>query len=1094
MRRKLLEGFVVALVTLAPAYGQVAGATLVGTVNDSSGAALPGVEVTATQTETGFVRTTIANESGDYRIPNLPLGRYSVSAQKQGFKKQEIKDIVLQLDQTARVDLSLQPGAITEVVEVTGAPPLLASTTSDVGAVIENKQIVELPLNRREFLQLALLGPGVVEPPPGTLADRNQGFFTSVNAMGTRQEYQQVTLHGITNMDPQNNNLAVRPNVEAIQEFKIQTSNYSADLPTKGGIVVNLVIKSGTNSPHGSLYEFVRNSQFDARNFFSIQPKTPPYRQNQYGGSFGGPIVKNRTFGFFAYEGLRTRLSQTGVNLVPDENQRQGIFDPARGIIYDPQTWNTTTLTRQPFANNRIPQNRMHPTSLQVLEFIDLPNNPNDPRRNLISNSSARDDFNQYNSRFDHIFREKDSLMFSYNMTDRKSLFPVVGTVAGGAAQGGFAKVGGARFNDRSQQMSFAWSHIFSPNTINEFRGGFVRYQHNEIGRNQGTTFESDFKIPETETRPEFAAFPTLSVAGYNVPAEGRTSIYWNSVYQLADGLTLQRGSHALKIGWSGMLVNNFNLFCVCVGSYSFSGQYVGRVRNTPGDAFADFLMGNIAGLSKWDVSNPNYLYGQQHGVYFQDDWRATSRLTLNFGVRYDYQQSIKDKYNRLANWDPVTGELVYVKGVALLNRDPRKGQTVQFVPQVPHRFSDNRGLYETDKMNFAPRFGYAYRLKDKWVSRGAFGVFNGMNPTRHEGLSAFNPPFTFLPSQGPNIDPDVPTISWQNGFTGAARAFMAGLWKSRPLYGLKNPYILMWNQGFQRQIKGDILVDLAYVGSVGHQQTVQWAENVPPPGEGNAQLRRPFTSFGGVTTFWTGGNSAYHSLQAKLERRFSKGLAFTVAYSFSKSIDTASSDTGATGDAASADNPFSIMNSQHAVSAFDIPHRIVFNYVWEIPYGKRFGNVSSTAVDLLLGGWQATGLMSTQSGYPFTVTAPSQTNGSGGSRPNRICSGALDNPTINQWFDASCFVNPQRLFFGNSGRNILRADGRTNVDIGIYKNFAMPIIGESGRLQFRAEAFNLRNHANFGIPVMSIQAANRASINDASAPRQVQFSLKLMF
>jgi type 1 fimbria pilin len=1083
------------LFVLSPLYGQTSTATIVGTVSDQTGAVVPGAQVSATHVDTGRVRTTSSNERGDYYIANVAIGRYNVAAELEGFSKQEVSDIVLQLDQTARVNLVLTPGQVTEVITVEGTAPLLASDSSDVGSVIENKQIVELPLNRREFLQLALLQPGVVPPPPGSFLERIQGPFTSFSAMGTREEYQQVSLHGITDMDPQNNNLAVRPNVEAIQEFKIQTSNYSAELPSKGGTVVNLAIKSGTNRLHGSIYEFFRNSSLDGRNFFSISPDTPPFRQNQYGGTVGGPIVKNKTFGFFAFGGLRSREARTAVNIVPNAEQRNGIFDPNRfGIIHDPLTFNPNTRERQPFPNNTIPRDRIHSVSADIMTFVDPVNNPGDPARNLITRASAKDDVDQYNSRLDHIFGDNDTLMFSYNITDRKSEFPSIGGVSGvGVGTGGFKDVGGAQFNDRSQHMSFAYTHIFSPNLLNEFRGGFVRFQHNEIGRNQGTLFEAErWGIPGSENRTDFAAWPTLRVTGYNFPSEGRTSIYWNTVYQLANSVTWNKGNHNLKMGWSGQLINGFLQFCFCPGTYGSSGQYVGLSQEAgPGDAFAQFLLGDLNRVSKWEVFEPNYLYGQQHAFYFQDDWKVSPKLTLNIGVRYDYAQPLKDKQDRVASWDPANGEVVYPENAPLVIRDPNTGSSSPFNPPFPFRTTSNRGLYQSDKMNFAPRFGYAYKISSKTVSRGAFGAFNGMNPTRHESLSTFSSPFLFFPSQGPNIDPEIPTINWDVGFTGAARTISTSLWKARPLTGLQHPYILMWNQGFQHTLKDDLLLDVAYVGTAGRQQTVFYNENVCPPGEGNCQTRRPYRDIGVVRSFFTGGNSSYHSLQVRLEKRFSKGVGFAVNYTLSKSIDHASTDVGVSGDGAGAENNFDVHGSQRGLSAFDIPQRFVFNYVWELPWGPGHGRFDSGPASYILGGWQLTGIIALQSGYPFTVSDRSRTNGAGGGRPDRICDGRLSNPTLNRAFDTDCFTQPGLFQFGTSGRNIIRADGNVSIDVGLYKNF---MLGEEARLQFRAEAFNLPNHANFSIPNRNMASGGRGVVSRAFNPRRVQFSLKLSF
>ncbi|MEO7651741.1 MAG: carboxypeptidase-like regulatory domain-containing protein, partial [Bryobacteraceae bacterium] len=557
--------FPVALLAFATALNlaaQSTTATVVGTIYDQTGAVMPNVKVTAVQQDTGQQRSTTTNGEGAFVLRSLPIGQYHLTAELAGFKKEEMTNIVLQIDQTAQLDFNMKPGQVGESVTVQATAPLL-SVTSDVGAVVDNKRIVELPMNRREFLQLAELEPGVVPPPPDTFLERNQGQFTTLAAGGQRQEYQSVSINGINNMDPQNNNLAVRPSVDAIQEFKIQTSNYSADQYSKGSVNINLAIRSGTNRFHGGLYEFFRNDHLDAKNFFDVSARTPPYHQNQFGGTFGGPIQRDRTFFFGAYEGARIRRSQTAVTIAPTIEQQQGIFDPALfGIIYDPNTLDAATGLRQPFPNNRIPADRIHPISQKIQAFLPLPNNLRDPRRNLISNPLEEDTIDQYNTRVDHLFNGSNTIFGSYNITDRYHVVPAVGGVGGGAAAGGQSQVGGARFNDRSQHMSVGYTHIFSPTMLNELNVGFVRFQHNEIGRNQGKVFESQFGIPGTETNPELATWPTFNVTGYSFPSEGRTIQYWNGTIQLQNSLIIQRGAHSIKLGGMGMRLFTFDANC----------------------------------------------------------------------------------------------------------------------------------------------------------------------------------------------------------------------------------------------------------------------------------------------------------------------------------------------------------------------------------------------------------------------------------------------------------------------------------------------------------------------------------------------------
>lgn len=1076
-------------------WAQTTTASIVGTVTDASGSIVQGVRVTVVQTDTGRERVITTDADGSYSIRALPIGRYILTAESEGFKKEHVSDIVLQIDQALRADVQLSPGQVSETITVAASAPLLQSVSSDVGAVVENKRIVELPMNRREFLQLAELEPGVVPPPPDTFLERNQGAFTTMAAMGSRQEYQSVSINGISNMDPQNNNLAVRPSVDAIQEFKIQTSNYSAELASKGGVVINLAIRSGTNRFHGGVYHFLRNDKLDAKNFFDITENTPPYKQNQFGGTIGGPIRKDKTFFFFAFEGLQIRKSQTAVTNAATLQQQQGIFDPAvSGIVYDPATYDSATQSRQPFPGNVIPSSRIHPVSKEFLAYIPLPNNLADPRRNLISNPLEEDTIYQYNGRVDHTFNQNNTIFASYNVTDRYHIVPAVGSVAGGAAGGGQSQVGGARFNDRSQHLSSAFTHLFSPRMLNELTAGFVRYQHNEIGRNQGTTFEQQFRIPGTETKPELATWPTFNVTGYSFPSEGRSIRYWNTNYHLQDSLSVQRGTHNLKFGVQMQRINNFNSNCTCVGTYGFNGNYTSQLRGQAnGDAFALFLLGTPSSMSRGVETQRTYMYGHSFGFYAQDDWRVSRRLTLNLGLRYDYVTSFKEKNGRISSWDPLTGEVIYPENTSLNYIDVSTGQLVPYNPPFPYRFTSNSGILDPDKMNFAPRFGFAWQVTPKTVVRGAYGIFNIMTASRPALLQNLNAPFAFTLTN--IINADIPNYSWSDGFTDASRNSAISIWRAGELTNRKNGYAQNWNFGIQRSLSNDLMFEVAYVASAGLHIDQLRNLNVPQPGPGTVQDRRPFPAVGVVNDFVQAGTSSYHSLQTKLVKRFTDGLAVNVAYTYSKSIDTQSTDTGTGGDISGTENPFDIHRSMRGPSAFDIRQRLVVNYVWELPFGARKQYLQKGAGAILLGDWQMTGILSTQSGYPFTVSANSTTNNGTGGRPDRLWDGSLESPTLNAWFDVSCFASPIPFAYGNSGRNILRADPFTNFDAGLYRNFRISKLGESGQLQFRAEFFNIFNHPNFGLPGRNINTvATRAVVVRAYDARLLQFGLKLNF
>ena len=1077
---------------LSTAAAQGTTASIVGTVYDPSLAVVPGVDVTATHVDTGTTRIAVSNEAGRYTLRNLPIGRYTITAELPGFKKAEVTEIVLLLDQTAQIDLHLETGEITEIVTVEGsAEILLNKTTSDVGEVIGNERIVELPLNQREFLQLARLSPGVVQSVPGSVEERDVGPWGAIQSSGLRTTYTTTMIHGLLNNDPQNNMLAARPSVDAIQEFKIQTSNFSAETPSKGGAIVSIAIKSGTNRFHGSLFEFNRNGATAARNFFE-PADSPNLNQNQFGGTVGGPIIKEKTFFFFAIERRTIRRPSPVLGVVPTAEQRAGVFDPATsGIIYDPDTWDPVTLTRQPFPNNTIPQNRISPISQQILGLVNLPNS-SDPLRNYQAGATNTDDMTQYNARVDHNFGDNATLMFSFSLNDIDRLF--LGTLPPFIRGGTGIGVGGIQFADRHQQYSGAYTHVLSPVMTNEFRFGAVRFSYNRTGQNNGRTppFENEWGIAGTETRVDFVDFPSFSVSGYDFPSERTMSVYRNTVYQAGDHFSWVKGDHSFKAGFELHQITSNFAQCSCAGSYSFDGRYVAASQSASfGDGFSQFLLGTPNGMTRWEIIDQGYLYGYQYGAYIQDDWRVTDKLTLNLGLRYDFAFPMKDKNDHISNWDPTDGHTVFADTYVPEQCDAITGECVPYDSPNPFKFSPyGRAIYQADKMNLGPRFGFAYQLKPDVVLRGAYGIFNAAQmQTRHEVLANFNPPFLFFPTI--ITDPDVPNASFEQGFAGPDldRGAFAFGWAPKPFRDLHNPYAQMWNLGIQLGVSADVMMDLAYVGSKGTHASARKQLNIPDPGPGVIQERRPFPLSGRQFLFTDELNSHYHSFQAKLNKRFTGGLAFNAAYTWSKSIDNNSGDVGFATDSGNViENSFRIHESTRGRSAFDLPHRFVLSYVWQLP-GPEAG-----AIRHLAGGWEMTGLWTMQSGWPYTPSISSRTNNNEGGRPDRICDGGLSNPTSDRWFDTSCFADPEIYTYGNSGRTILRGDHGYNFDVGVFKNFPIAALGEEARFQFRAEFFNLFNHANFGAPVRSLTSGSAGAVNVAAFGREIQFGLKLLF
>ncbi|MCS6806826.1 MAG: carboxypeptidase regulatory-like domain-containing protein [Acidobacteriota bacterium] len=1060
-----LAGALFSLVLVAPTFGQATTASLVGTVTDRAEAVVPGVAITVINVETNQTRQVVTNDAGEFVVTGLSVGRYSVKAERTGFKTKVIESITLRVDQRARVDITLEVGQIEEQVVVTDEAPLLQTESAAIGSVIDNRKILELPLNGRGFAQLATLTPGAIQT--GT-----SGFFNSplISVNGARATKTEFLLDGITNSELIFGGLSLSPSVDAIQEFKVQSSGFAAEFG-RGAAEINTAIKSGTNEIHGAVFEFLRNDKLDARNFFT--PTVPPLKRNQFGFALGGPLIRNDFFYFGNYEGTRERRGTVFNAVVPSAAFRQGDFSsllPTR-TLQDPRTG-------QPFANNRIPTTRFSPPAVFFLKFFPLPNTP---AGTFVTAPSRALTVDQFNIRVDKRLSAKDHFYARYSFNDIRTFDP-----------GPFPEVGGNSVFVRHQNAVLVWTRTFSPSILHEFRFGYSRLARDSSPQGLGTDFTSQSGIRGfEETAKESPGFPTLNIAGLT-SLNGQAFSPLRNIpesFQWIDNVTIVRGKHTIKAGldWRRFTDIGSNA-AFARGVFTFSGVYTGN-------AFADYLLGLPSGASR---SFPRNTFGMSFSnfhQYVQDDWRIRPNLTLNLGLRYEVNLPAVPLHLAGGHFDQSLGVVVVSSRDGSINLTSQQVAPAAFrqfgrwiIPSTQTSLPTR--LRFTDWNDFAPRFGLAWQpLGRRTVIRLAGGIFY-LERNGNTQVSQFiiNPPFIVDESLANDVP--TPTRDLVDFFRSPV-----GVAFTPPLIFSLNPrqrtaYLSQWNLVLQQEITRDLAVELGYVGNKGTRLEDDNVFNIPPPGPGPIQPRRPFPQFGLGVIREDGAASNYHALQAKVEKRFSQGLTFLLSYNWSKVIDNCSND----GNVACFDNPFN-KAAGRAVADFDVPHRFVFSYLYELPFGRGrpFLNTLSGLANHLLGGWQIAGIVVVQSGLPFspTVTVDTANIGVGTRRPNRIGSGRVSKPTLERWFNPADFTVPPFFSFGNSGRNILRGDRFSNVDFALHKNFA---IRENSRIQFRAEFFNLFNHPNFGLPVTAINVPTAGRVLSATDPRIIQFGLRFEF
>lgn len=1053
------------LLAASGVWAQNVNATLRGAVKDQSGAVITGAKITITNLEKGTVRPVESNASGDYIALQLPPQAYSVEASASGFKIKKYESFVLQVGQEARLDFVLEVGASSERIVVEEAAPLIQSEDGSNSGVIDEKKVKELPLNGRVFYDLARLVPNVFNPPQGSSLSARGGFNVAGNAETTNN----FLLDGTDNNDRTTGQPSVRPSIDGIREFRILSGTYNAEYGRQSGGQVLVTTKSGSNEIHGTVYEFFRNNNFDARNFFS-PGELAPFNRHNYGLSIGAPIIKNRTFVFGTFEGLRNKQVNVAQGTVPTELERRGDFSRSN-----------VNLNLPGVVGNVIPASQLHPTSLKILQYYPLPNlTTGAGSLNYVNSTPSRTPQDQFSVRADHAVSTKNNITVSYQFFDYYVYTP--STIAGFSTQD----------KQRSHHAVISDTHIFSPSVINDFRIGYNRYsglrnnEDNELGNlvsQLGIPQGGDFGVQPTNSVN--AGLPGISITGTSGIGGGTPQWRGDNTINLVDAVTIVRNKHTIKLGGDHQYFYKHSYFdSNAKGSFTFNGQY-------SGSGLADFLTGRMRSTARATGDPNQHPYTRSYSFYAQDDWKVLPRLTLNYGVRYELNVPQKERSNKTSQFDLNTGLLNSgIGNVYDVNR------TTGLLNLVGTKDIGDT-LYNMPKKNFAPRVGFAYRLSqdNKTVIRGGYGLFfdqvvvgNGLFPLFGLGapyLSAFTTTNTVAET----------FATWENPFPrGTAGGSVApGAVNS----DFRTTYMQQWSFGIQRELVNNLLLDVTYQGSKGTGIPISYDINQPTPGAGNIQARRPYPQWAGVTWRDAVGRSSFHSMVAKLERRYSNGVTFLTSFVYSKSLDLNSiQSSGNTGDGGIRNTRD--LNSEWGLSGFDARLRYVASYVYELPFGKgrTFLNSAPRWLDAVAGGWETTGIVTVQSGRPFTVTTSRDTSNTGGNnRPNVVGDPKLDNPTPRQWFNTAAFsdIVPAGTYtFGNAGRNILTAPGIQTFDIGLFKGFRLT---ERIGLQFRTEAFNVLNRANFAVPVTDINAANRGQINSTAIPnRSIQFALKIVY
>jgi hypothetical protein len=1073
--------------------------TIVGIVSDPSGAVVPDATVLLVNTATDFQRTAITNAEGQYTAASVPSGTYRISAEKSGFQRLERNNITLASAATVNVDLRLVLGSNAETVTVSEAASLIQSQSGVVSSLVDSKQMVALPLATRNFTDLVLLTPGAHTGSASNLAEGGSAYSirggANFSVNGSIAAANSYLIDGAYDRNQWLNTLVLVPVVDAIQEYRVMTSNFNAEYGEAAGAITTVSTKSGSNQIHGSAWEFLRNDIMNANSYFANQNgiRRAPYRRNTFGATVGGPIIRNHTFFFADYQGIRQSVPQTYTTTIPTLAQRAmvrtGNFSSFSSPLYNPYATSGTgaAATRAPFAGNQIPTSLLDPAALKLIDLLPAPTNSN-ATNNYTITPALTQNTNQFDARVDQNLGASDRLFFKYSFDQTEQVSP--GTIA--TAASGVSTVGpyigtggnGTRTPLRTQSGTLGYSHVISPSTLLEAHAAIVRWRAEVTPLGQPFAAATALGIPGINYNSLSGGLPGFTISNFS--ALGDTSSYpensYITTFQYDGDVIHSIGKHTIKTGvlFLRHRFNGFSAFPVR-GTYDFNGQFTRQIGSTSAaSALADFALGAT------DAANRNILTGEfgmrtfQLAPYVQDSWRATDRLTLDFGARYEISAPPYEVNNRWANFDVPSGTL----RVAGLNGNSRR-------------------LRNFDLNTFSPRFGLAYSLdaQKKTVLRAGFGM--SFVDTLAGGAQLYkNLPYYF--AQVITSDTAAaPATRLSDGFstpvqpdpnnTAAISTGSPTAWD----VNTRQTGVYQYSLGVQREIRQDVIADVSYVGTRSQHLLINSLNlNQSRPGAGAQNLRRPYYTINPNlvnVAYRTGaGDASYNSLQVHVEKRTTKGLNFGASYTYAKYLSDAGNPNGG-GNSDIQDSQ--CLRCNWGSTPDDFRHTFVFNHVYELPFGKNRQFLSHGVLAQIVGPWNFSGVWSLHSGSPFTVfygSAVSNSSGGGTQRPNRVGSGRLSSGrTTARYFDTSTFAAPATYTFGNSGTGILTGPGYFNVDLTLERRF---VLTDRFSADLRGETFNTFNRANFNNPNATIGTTTAGVISATQSPRVMQVALKINF
>ncbi|MGH9159516.1 MAG: carboxypeptidase regulatory-like domain-containing protein [Vicinamibacteraceae bacterium] len=1032
-------GWVVALclVLASRAWAQLASQTaLVGTVSDATGSVVPGAVVVAVNVGTQDTYETVTNAQGQYTIQFVRAGTYEITVTLAGFQTVRRSGLEVASNQVVRADAVLQIGDLAETLEVVGATPALDTDRATIAETLNQRLVSEAPLSGRNVWSLAGTTPGVL------------AGSSSFTGAGQRAPQNSLSLDGINAAANFTTQTSMRPIADAVTEVEVQTGSTSAEYGSYLGVHVNVVTKSGTNDPHGSIFEFFQDDAFDARGYFEDRAEPPnPRRYHQFGVQMDGPVVlpslydgRNRTFFMMAYEGIRHDIQETSIESVLTERMRRGDFSGLDGAILNP-------VSGQPYPGNIVPASDLSPISQRVLEYIPLPNGEG-TAANLVATTTETIRTNQVLWRTDQNVGNKVRLYVRYNWRDQ---------VEGGL---GVIPANSSDTPQSDHNTLVAYTHTLTPRLVNDFRIGYHTVTESNLGyflNNNLLDAGSQLGIPgfDADVRYGNPGLPIFSITGFSGVQSGNAN--WtqgDATFQMSNVLAYTRGTHNIRTGFDlRRLGTERGTFNERRGLFTFNGQITGY-------APADFMLGYPQRVTTPADQVINDIRGWRNGFFVNDAWQVSRKVTLNVGLRYELQLV------------PYT-----VNGNAsMLNED----QTAI----IPERPTPGFKFHDPNLLDFAPRVGIAYRATEKTVVRAGFGIYYNPNHFNNFTLLTNNPPFTtqFLFIS----DPASPTLTLESPMGEAGPASKPNI--ITPNRHLPSARKDQWSLDLQRQLWADGVLDLQYVGSHTRNLDRSFFNNTPLPGPGAVADRRPNPLFGEIRTFQNDMTADYHAVSVILRQRWSRGFQAAAHYTWSRTRDITDHSNNNAG--RSTQDPYN-PRADYGPAYWDVPHRFVASYVYELPF---FEGSRQRLLRHLFGGWQLSGITTIESGRPFDVRIDQDVANTGHSpqRPD-IIGTATDNcgERLVDCIDASAFQMPGPYTYGNTPRNVLRGPGRVTTDLSLVKNVP---IGRGARLQLRAEAFNLFNRPNFDNPDAMFDTANFGRITSAQSMRQVQLGAKIIF